>query len=847
VKNIAACDIAGTALESLTAAKSVDGLVAALSKRISKRTPNVIPAGALYLQPTEERRRSGSHYTPRSLTEPIVRTTLRPIFEAMGERPTPDQILDLKICDPAMGSGAFLVEACRLLGDRLVAAWNAHGGIPKIPPDEDPQLYARRIVAQRCLYGVDKNPFAVDLAKLSLWLTTLARDHPFTFLDHALRCGDSLVGLTREQIACFNWEVGIQIPTVRPVIDAAVKEAEELRAKIHALAASDDTDEKARLLMQAEDALDSVRLIGDLAIAAFFGAERKKDREELRGRYETKVRNFIAAAKQGDGTTAKQELHALVLETLGGAKPIHPFHWEIEFPEVFSRENPGFDAFIGNPPFAGKNSISASNGAHYIPYLQNIHEATHGNADLVSHFFRRVFDKLRVNGAFGLIATNTIAQGDTRATGLTWVCTHGGTIFAAHKRVRWPGQGSGRAAVTVSVIHIAKGRAEPPHYLDGKPVQRISAFLFHAGGDEDPIPLAANQRKSFIGTYLLGMGFTFADANPNANTLDEMHDLIMQNPKNRDRILPYIGGEELNESPNQMHRRYVINFGEMTEVEARRWPELIHIVETRVKPNRLSDKRESYKRYWWQFAEKRPALYEAIAGADKVLALARVTQQIALAFLPSNWVYSEDLVIFPLASYSAFCVIQSRCHELWAKFLSSTLQEGLRYTPSDCFETFPFPGGSDANQAIERNGKQYYDFRADLMVRNNEGLTATYNRFHNPDERAPDIFKLRELHNAMDRAVLDAYGWTDLRPTCEFILDYEEEEDDDGKPRRKKKPWRYRWPDEFRDEVLARLLALNQQRAAEEKAMDVAANGPKKKGSRAGRKPRDSRTTTFLE
>ena len=99
------------------------------------------------------------------------------------------------------------------------------------------------------------------------------------------------------------------------------------------------------------------------------------------------------------------------------------------------------------------------------------------------------------------------------------------------------------------------------------------------------------------------------------------------------------------------------------------------------------------------------------------------------------------------------------------------------------------------------------------MVRNNEGLTKTYNRFHDPDERSPDILKLRELHAAMDRAVLDAYGWTDLKPTCEFLLDYEDEEDEDesGGGRRRKKPWRYRWPDEFRDEVLARLLELNRQ------------------------------------
>jgi hypothetical protein len=113
------------------------------------------------------------------------------------------------------------------------------------------------------------------------------------------------------------------------------------------------------------------------------------------------------------------------------------------------------------------------------------------------------------------------------------------------------------------------------------------------------------------------------------------------------------------------------------------------------------------------------------------------------------------------------------------------------------------------------------------MVRNNEGLTKTYNRFHDPDEHSPDILKLRELHAAMDRAVLDAYGWTELKPTCDFLLDYEEDEEEDefGGSRRRKKPWRYRWPDDFRDEVLARLLELNRQRAEMERLAGVAGQG----------------------
>ena len=197
--------------KGVKAAATLDDLHLALDPLLDKiATPDLIPPGAMVLQPSEARRRSGSHYTPRSLTEPIVRTTLEPILERLrgadGQSPRPEQILDLKVCDFAMGSGAFLVETCRQLAEALIRAWDAHGGPGAIPPDEDETIYARRLVAQRCIYGVDRNPVAVDLAKLSLWLVTLAKDHPLTFLDHELRHGDSLVGLSRKQIEAFHWK-----------------------------------------------------------------------------------------------------------------------------------------------------------------------------------------------------------------------------------------------------------------------------------------------------------------------------------------------------------------------------------------------------------------------------------------------------------------------------------------------------------------------------------------------------------------------------------------------------------------------------------------------------------------
>ena len=176
-------------------------------------------------------------------------------------------------------------------------------------------------------------------------------------------------------------------------------------------------------------------------------------------------------------------------------------------------------------------------------------------------------------------------------------------------------------------------------------------------------------------------------------------------------------------------------------------------------------------------------------------------------------VYSHALNVYPLHTYAAFCALQSRPHEVWARFFGSTMKDDLRYTPSDCFETFPFLLDWAGNPTLDVAGQAYYEFRASLMVRNDEGMTKTYNRFHDPYENDPEIAKLREHHAAMDRAVLDAYGWTDIPTDCEFLLDYEIDEEEWGNS---KKPYRYRWPDDVRDEVLARLLELNAERAREE-------------------------------
>ncbi len=794
-------------------AATLEDLHAALQPVIDlAASPDLVPAGAIVLQPSEERRRSGSHYTPRSLTEPIVRTALEPILARLrgedGRPPRPEQILDLKVCDPAMGSGAFLVEACRQLGDALVEAWHAHGDVPRVPPDEDEVVFARRLVAQRCLYGVDRNPVAVDLAKVSLWLVTLARDHALTFVDHALRHGDSLVGLSRKQIEAFHWEPdapgfeeGFEVMNVRE----QVLKVAELRKRIRE-AGEGASDRALRDLWdEAQAELGTVRVFGDLAMAAFFEGDKPGDREKRRAAYAISVVRGEAERNRG-----------WLEERRRADPPLAPFHWEIEFPEVFERENPGFDAVVGNPPFAGKNTVAAGNVAHYPDWLKDLHAESHGNADLVAHFFRRAFNLVRRSGAFGLIATNTIAQGDTRASGLRWICRHGGEIYAVRKRVKWPGL----AAVVVSVLHVMKGAFAGAKRLDDREVETITAFLFHRGGHDDPARLVENAGKSFQGSIVLGMGFTFDDTDTKgvATPLAEMRRLVEKDPCNQEVIFPYIGGEEVNTSPTHAHHRYVINFGERSEEECRaRWPELMAIVEAKVKPERAQLTKNAIGRkrtkFWWQYGSLAKELQAAIAGLERVLVICRHQPQWAAACMSPSSVFAESLIVFPFATHAAFCALQSRPHEIWARFFGSSLEDRLRYTPSDCFETFPFPDRWETHLALEAAGKVYYDFRAALIVRNDEGLTKTYNRFHDPDERDPEILKLRDLHAAMDQAVLDAYGWSDVQTTCEFLLDYEIDEEEWGD---RKKPWRCRWPDDVRDEVLARLLELNAERAKAE-------------------------------
>jgi hypothetical protein len=837
----------------LKEASSLAELCLALDKKLSPHTPNGLVSGSLILQPTAERRRSGSHYTPRALTEPIVVEAFRPWLERCNDKPTAEQILALKVCDPAMGSGAFLVAVCRYLAGWLVQAWERDGYPDGFRQEWDKDIVARRLIAQRCLYGVDKNPFAVNLAKLSLWLVTLSEHLPFTFVDHALKCGDSLVGYGVQEIQGAMKEVQLGFLNEQNEVFSQMGVARRESFGDDSLK-DEGYDRKKVLLQQQIKASDGLRQAGDLMVAAFVDAAKPKDRED-------KQQVYLAMLSGAFNEDALQESIQEIRDRLAtGEKGLTPFHWDLEFPEVFGDGWGGFDVFVGNPPFAGGIRISGDLGQFYFEYLQKKFAEIDGNSDLCAYFFRQCFELMSTNGATGLVATNTIMQGDTRRASLSYILNAKGGIYGCSRRLRWPGA----AAVRVSTVHFVKSKDKCPQscQVDGQDCSFISSFLLPGGGTQDPHSLASNQGICFGGAMVYGDGFILDE--------EEALCLLSQDPSCSAVLQKYLGGQEMNDSPLAVGNRYVINFGTLELDEALRWPALLRIVEERVKPARDAKTNNAIalrqKRYWWRFRSDTPVLRAALEGLGRCLALCRVGKHISLSFQNTDQVFADSTKVFAWSEDWQFAILQCRVHEVWARFLCSSFKDDLRYSPSDCFENFPLPFAAGNSRSLVNDcchaGRKYYEYRSHLMNNNLEGLTKSYNRFHDPSETSPEVLELRDLHDQMDRAVLQGYGWSDVPIACGFGLDYLDTEEDAQLPDelqeridsgelffwdagdaldfqgqlqaygaitgRRKLPWRYRWPESVRDDVLARLLALNAERYAEEQIL----------GKQSGRAPR---------
>jgi hypothetical protein len=805
--------------------------------------PIVVNTGSFFVTQGQDRSDTGTEYTPRSLTEPVVQHTLDPlVFTGPADGSPREQwvlrssreILSLKVCDMACGSGAFLVQAARYLSERLVESWEAieaanpgkvivtpEGDLSRGDPGERPLPKGReerlavalRVIAQRCLFGVDLNPLACEMAKLSLWLLTVAKDKPFTFLDHAVRCGDSLLGLHDiEQVKRFTLDPASeqQFTFSTLPLTELLQTASTARSQLESIDSSTigHIAAQGRLLQEAENRTVRLKLAADLLIAGELAPEEDDaSREDLRNHAATQAGQFVVS----------EDLSAFRGAARAELTGQRPFHWCLGLPEVFAKG--GFDAVIGNPPFLGGTRISEVYNEEYNIYLTKLFPPASRKTDLCAYFFRRTYHVLSPSGVAGLVSTNTIAQGTTRKGGLDPLLASGVRIFRTWPSFVWPGG----ASVVAASVWFTRREWNAECWVMDTSCRFIDSLLSPQAGEASGVKhLPHNSGICFDGSSILGQGFFV--------TPDHAQRMIADDPRNAEVVKPAMGGEELNNAPDLLPPRWIIDMGERDEEQARSYELPFAHIEEHVRPVRIQKDPEKYPRLfhtWWKFWHSRLQLYSGIQDRElsRVLARARVSDHHMMAFLPPSYVYTEQLSVWLMESWADFAILQSGVHELWLRRYASTLKTDVRYIPTDCFETFPLP--TDASTAATA-GREYYELRAAYLLRENVGMTRCFNRIHNSAERSTAVQSLRDAHAALDRAVVAAYGWDDLIEKLRHGF-YPTKQGE-----------RFTIHPDARAEILARLLALNHQRYAEEVAAGLHAptNGKPKPAKAKTKKPK---------
>ena len=782
--------------------------------------PAVIREGSVFVTAGSERRATGTYYTAQALTEEMVTHALEPlIYDGPAEgRPRADwksktaaELLEIKVCDPAMGSGAFLVQVVRWLSERLVEAWDkaeqsvgatvavdgrTASGAPSellVPAaGDDRRALARRLVADRCIYGVDVNPLAVEMAKLSIWLVTLAKGLPFSFLDHALKCGDSLLGVADvDQIRHFHLDpeqgrrLHFTLFDPRREIGPAVAEATAARLELEGFTVKDarDAELKKALHVKAERHLEQLRVLGDLLIGAGLAATATgtDDLDRRLGR----LGDLVSSTLGSEGAILEKRFRDEAQAMLDTAKPTdtrprRPFHWPLEFPEVFARAKPGFDAFVSNPPYIGNKYWKERLGADFQPYFASLLGRRLGKPDVIVLFIWRMVQLLRPTGIASSLATQSITEVDSK-TLVQAIVLGDSSIFRAFRARPWPGD----ASVVVSLIWLRKGSWNGGVVLDGSPVSGIDADLRPAfGGEPAELPTAL---FAFEGVHnARGLAFVVPADHP----LCRFTALFK----------PYVSGEDLTQWDPAQPNRYVLDVTGWAEEDLRSLPPDVHrFISEVVEPTRTEEALSSYKglvRRWWTFWNTREDGFRVVRRRDDCAVVPAVAKYLfARVRLPSGWVYTNKVIVFDMSRPDVQTLLLSPMFDVWAKKYGGSLGEGRVMKIAPVVRTFPLP----EVHADGSCGREWQEAVLGALPRFGPGINDVLNRMHDPTCDDGEIRHLRRLTEQTHESAARAYGWADLSQSFSF------ETADEG--------LRWSLPVGVRDELLRRLHQLNRHQS----------------------------------
>lgn len=402
------------------------------------------------------------------------------------------------------------------------------------------------------------------------------------------------------------------------------------------------------------------------------------------------------------------------------------------------------NAIIGNPPYHGSQNLRKVLDEDYVEWLKGEFDA--GLKDLCVYWFRRAVDQMEPDDRAGLVGTNSISQNRARGASLNYVVEKGGVITDAVSRQKWPGE----AVVNVSIVNWVQQPSAPPgrFVLDGEPVAGINTRLRESKiAIEEYEVLPANLERSFQGAIPVG---EFYLSREEANPLLARDDGVY-----RDVVRPYLVGDDIAEDPRQEPRRFVIDFGLRPLEEAMRYPAAIDLVRDRVKPARDKNAVPRRRERWWLFGSPASEMRRALAPLSRFIAGNAQGKRFLFCWVDASVCPSNLTNVFAFDDDYSMGVLTSSIHGAWAHSESSTLEDRPRYTPTSCFETFPWPQPNAAERTeIGEISAALIACRQALCVENEIGLTVLYNRV---DEGAWS--ELADLHRSLDEAVARAYGW----------------------------------------------------------------------------------------
>ena len=405
---------------------------------------------------------------------------------------------------------------------------------------------------------------------------------------------------------------------------------------------------------------------------------------------------------------------------------------------------PEADAIISNPPYHGSQNLRQVLEEDYVEWLKEHFGC--GLKDLCVYWFRRAAELMRPGDRAGMVGTNSISQNRARGASLNYVVGKGGVITDAVSRQKWPGE----AVVNVSIVNwIQRPSHAPEHFvLEGEPVEGINTRLRESKiAIEEYEPLPANQGRSFQGP--IPAGSFYLDA-------DQANEVLAKGDANYSEVVrPYLIGDDITEEPEQHPRRFVVDFGFLSLEEAMRYPAALDFVKKEVKPDRDKNRDERFRRYWWQFGRPRGEMRKAIAPLSRYIAGNAQGKRFLFCWVEPTVCPSNLTNVFAFEDDYAMGILTSSIHGAWAKSESSTLRIDLRYTPTSCFETFPWPQpDTGMREEIGDVAKRLIESRQTICVANEIGLTDLYNQV---DDGAWGEIAAR--HRELDHLVARAYGW----------------------------------------------------------------------------------------